>query len=203
MRVPFVDLSVPDPERRSELLAAIGAVLERGDFILGREVAEFEDEFAAFCGARYAVGVSSGTSALVLALRAVDVGPGDEVITVANSFLSTVSSIMLKRQLGAYLNAIDRPSRSALAPTDGSRPLPRKSASQSPRRSSIDSGGRRISVSITRAPRAFPRLAHRQERRPARRAGCAHQCHGRRVQAVAARSSRGADRPDYATAELG
>ncbi|MEH1123208.1 DegT/DnrJ/EryC1/StrS family aminotransferase [Micromonospora sp. CPCC 206061] len=95
MRVPFVDLAVRDQTLHAELLSAIGAVLDRGDYILGAEVTAFEQEFAAYCGARFAVGVSSGTSALVLALRALGVGPGAEVITVANSFLSTVSSILL------------------------------------------------------------------------------------------------------------
>jgi dTDP-4-amino-4,6-dideoxygalactose transaminase len=95
MQVPFVDLAVREAPRRAELLSAIEAVLCRGDFILGEEVRAFEQEFAQFCQARHAVGVSSGTSALVLALRALGIGEGDEVITVANSFLSTVSSILL------------------------------------------------------------------------------------------------------------
>ncbi|HYK66084.1 MAG TPA: DegT/DnrJ/EryC1/StrS family aminotransferase, partial [Patescibacteria group bacterium] len=65
---------------RPLLDAAIGRVLERSDFILGTDVDAFEAEFAAFCGARYCIGVSSGTSALRLALQALDIGPGDEVI---------------------------------------------------------------------------------------------------------------------------
>jgi dTDP-4-amino-4,6-dideoxygalactose transaminase len=95
MKVPFVDLAVRDSGRRAEMLSAISAVLERGDYILGTEVEEFEREFAAYCHAGHAVGVSSGTTALVLGLHALGIGPGDEVITVANSFLSTVSSILL------------------------------------------------------------------------------------------------------------
>jgi dTDP-4-amino-4,6-dideoxygalactose transaminase len=95
MKVPFVDLAVHDPQLRTELLAAMEGVLVRGDYVLGREVEEFEREFAAYCGAEHAVGVSSGTSALVLSLRAAGIGAGDEVITVANSFLATVSSILL------------------------------------------------------------------------------------------------------------
>lgn len=95
MKVPFVDLAVRDPELRAELLAAMEGVLVRGDYVLGREVEEFEREFAAYCGAEHAVGVSSGTSALVLAMRAAGIGAGDEVITVANSFLATVSSVLL------------------------------------------------------------------------------------------------------------
>ena len=72
---------------------AISAVLERGDFILGKETGLFEEEFAAYCGTAYAVGVDSGTSALKLALRAFGIGPGDEVITVANTFIATASAI--------------------------------------------------------------------------------------------------------------
>ncbi|MEU0530639.1 DegT/DnrJ/EryC1/StrS family aminotransferase [Amycolatopsis tolypomycina] len=95
MKVPFVDLAVHDPALRAEIMAAIEGVLKRGDYILGTEVDEFEREFAGYCGANHAVGVSSGTAALVLALRAAGAGPGTEVITVANSFLATVSSILL------------------------------------------------------------------------------------------------------------
>ncbi|MDQ1290186.1 MAG: dTDP-4-amino-4,6-dideoxygalactose transaminase [Actinomycetota bacterium] len=95
MLVPFVDLAVHDPEQRRVLLQAVDAVLQRGDYVLGAEVDAFERDFAGYCGARHAIGVSSGTTALVLALRALGVGPGDEVITVANSFLSTVSAILL------------------------------------------------------------------------------------------------------------
>jgi dTDP-4-amino-4,6-dideoxygalactose transaminase len=67
--------------------------LRATDYILGHEVERFEQEFAAFCGARYGIGVDSGTSALELALRACDVGPGDEVITAANTFIATVIAI--------------------------------------------------------------------------------------------------------------
>jgi dTDP-4-amino-4,6-dideoxygalactose transaminase/nucleoside-diphosphate-sugar epimerase len=95
MLVPFVDLAVHDADERRAVLDAVDAVMRRGDYILGEEVDAFEREFADYCGARHAVGVSSGTSALVLALRALGIGAGDEVITVANSFLSTVSAILL------------------------------------------------------------------------------------------------------------
>ncbi|MGB5931838.1 MAG: DegT/DnrJ/EryC1/StrS family aminotransferase [Anaerolineae bacterium] len=72
---------------------AISVVLERGDFVLGREVSLFEEEFAAYCEAEYAVGVDSGTSALELALRAFDIGSGDEVITAANTFIATAFAV--------------------------------------------------------------------------------------------------------------
>lgn len=91
--VPFVDLSAQYASIKDEVTEAIAKVLERTDFILGRDVALFEEEFAAFCGVDYAVGVDSGTSALELALRAYGVGPGDEVITVANTFMATALAI--------------------------------------------------------------------------------------------------------------
>jgi dTDP-4-amino-4,6-dideoxygalactose transaminase len=93
MNVPFVDLRAQYQPLAGELQRAITAVLQRGDFVLGREVGLFEEEFAAYCEAGYAVGVDSGTSALKLALRAFEVGPGDEVITSANTFIATVSAI--------------------------------------------------------------------------------------------------------------
>jgi dTDP-4-amino-4,6-dideoxygalactose transaminase len=80
---------------KQELLAAIAGVIDEGQFILGRQVDEFERRFAELCGARFAVGVNSGTDALTLALRALGIGPGDEVITVPNSFVATVSCIAL------------------------------------------------------------------------------------------------------------
>ncbi len=73
---------------------AINAVLQRGDFILGADVANFEREFADYCGVRDAVGTDSGLSALELALRAARIGPGDEVITQANTFIATVGAIL-------------------------------------------------------------------------------------------------------------
>lgn len=91
--VPFVDLSAQYASIKDEVTEAIAKVLERTDFILGRDVALFEEEFAAFCGVDYAVGVDSGTSGLELALRAYGVGPGDEVITVANTFMATALAI--------------------------------------------------------------------------------------------------------------
>src|SRR5215469_6459839 len=78
-----------------ELIADIRSMLLRGDYILTREVERFEHEFAASLGAGYVVGVNSGTDALVLALRTLGVGPGDEVITHANTFYATVAAIVL------------------------------------------------------------------------------------------------------------
>lgn len=91
--VPFVDLGVQYRAIAAEIDDAISKVIQDADFILGREVRLFEEEFAEFCDASYAVGVDSGTSALELALRAFDVGPGDEVITAANSFIASALGI--------------------------------------------------------------------------------------------------------------
>jgi dTDP-4-amino-4,6-dideoxygalactose transaminase len=91
--IPFVDLKAQYREIKPEIDAAIGDVLTSGHFILGPQVAAFEAEFAAYCQARYAVGVNTGTSALHLALLATGVGPGDEVITVPFTFVATVAAI--------------------------------------------------------------------------------------------------------------
>jgi dTDP-4-amino-4,6-dideoxygalactose transaminase len=91
--VPFVDLVAQYRTIAEEIQLVTTKVIQEADFILGREVGLFEEEFATFCEARYAVGVDSGTSALELALRAYEIGPGDEVITAANSFIASALAI--------------------------------------------------------------------------------------------------------------
>ena len=93
-------LSIPqtDPKanylaHRTEIDAAIGRVLESGWYILGEEVAAFEEEFAAYIGVRCAVGVASGTDALEIALRACGIGPGDAVFTVSHTAVATIAAI--------------------------------------------------------------------------------------------------------------
>lgn len=93
MRVPFVDLASWAKPSREEYLAAFAKVLDTGAFVGGPQVAEFEGAFAEFCGAKHAVAVNNGTDALLLALRALGVRPGDEVITAANSFFATAEAI--------------------------------------------------------------------------------------------------------------
>ena len=95
MNVPYVDLAEQHAPLKEKLLEAVSKVLDHGKFVLGEEVAEFERRFAKLCGVPYAVGLNSGTDALILALRGLGIGPGDEVITVSNSFVSSVSSIIL------------------------------------------------------------------------------------------------------------
>lgn len=91
--IPFVDLKAQYLSIKDEIDAAIARVLESSQFVLGDEVAAFEEEFAAYCGARYGIAVNSGTSALHLALLAAGIGPGDEVITVPFTFVATVAAI--------------------------------------------------------------------------------------------------------------
>jgi len=92
-QVPFVDLASQYRSIAAEIDEAVSRVIRETDFILGREVGRFEEEFASFCEAKWAVGVDSGTSALELALRAYEIGPGDEVITAANSFIASALAI--------------------------------------------------------------------------------------------------------------
>ena len=95
LSIPLVDLQADYALWRDEIDAAMARVLRSGWYILGQEVSQFETEFAAFCGVEHAVGVASGTDALLLALRAGGIGPGDEVITVAHTAVATVAAIEL------------------------------------------------------------------------------------------------------------
>jgi dTDP-4-amino-4,6-dideoxygalactose transaminase len=94
MQIPLIDLRTQYQSLKPQVDAAVIRVLESGRFVLGPEVAAFEAEFAAHCRTRHAIGVSSGTSALHLALLAAGVGPGDEVITVPFTFVATVAAIL-------------------------------------------------------------------------------------------------------------
>ena len=88
-----MDLKLQYAAIRDEILPAVAKVLELAQFVLGSEVAAFEEEFAAFCSAEHGVAVNTGTSALYLALLAAGVGPGDEVITIPCTFVATVAAI--------------------------------------------------------------------------------------------------------------
>ena len=92
--IPLVDLKSQYESIKDEIDNAISEVVESCQFILGPKVEAFETDFAAYCKARFAFGVSSGTSALHLALLAAGVGPGDEVITVSYTFVATVAGIL-------------------------------------------------------------------------------------------------------------
>jgi dTDP-4-amino-4,6-dideoxygalactose transaminase len=94
MKVPLVDLKRQYARIKTEIKEAIDNVLESGEYMLGENVRKFEEEFANYCGVKYGVGVNSGTDALTLSLQAIGIKPGDEVITVPNSFVSTANCIV-------------------------------------------------------------------------------------------------------------
>ncbi|HQU92666.1 MAG TPA: DegT/DnrJ/EryC1/StrS family aminotransferase [Pyrinomonadaceae bacterium] len=104
MKVPLLDLTEQNSKLRPEIEAALGRVLDTNGFILGSEVKALEEELAAYCGTKHAIGCASGSDALLLALMALDVKPGDEVITTPYSFFATVSAIT---RLGAVPVFVD------------------------------------------------------------------------------------------------
>jgi len=113
--IPLVDLKAQRAAISAEIDAVIASVADRCDFILGREVGLFEEEFADYCGVPYAVGVASGTDALHLACRAVDLGEGDEVIVPAMTFAATAFAVSLT---GARPVLVDvRPEDALIDPT--------------------------------------------------------------------------------------
>jgi len=89
MKVPFLDLSGQYEEIKKDFDAALSELIKRSDFILGKDVAAFEQDFAAYCKKRFAVGVNSGTDALFLGLKSLGIGPGDEVIVPAFTYIAT------------------------------------------------------------------------------------------------------------------
>jgi dTDP-4-amino-4,6-dideoxygalactose transaminase len=94
VKIPYLDLKVQYHSIKPEIDAAIARVLESSQFVLGNEVAGFEQEFAAYCGTSECIAMNSGTSALHLALLAAEVGPGDEVITVPFTFVASVAAVL-------------------------------------------------------------------------------------------------------------
>jgi dTDP-4-amino-4,6-dideoxygalactose transaminase len=100
MNVPFLNLAAQYEALKADLLPAVEKALASGHYILGPNVAAFEQELAAFLGTSFAVGVNSGSDALTLALRALDIGPGDEVITTPFTYIAPAESVI---QMGAKL----------------------------------------------------------------------------------------------------
>jgi len=94
VRIPLVDLRAQYDSIRDEIQAALQTVLDRGDFILGESVSRFEKSFAGWVGTRHALGVASGTDAVEIALRAAGLGPGDEVLVPANTFVASALGCM-------------------------------------------------------------------------------------------------------------
>ncbi|MFA5339667.1 MAG: DegT/DnrJ/EryC1/StrS family aminotransferase [Candidatus Omnitrophota bacterium] len=95
MKVPLVDLVRQYRKLQGEIDPAVKSVLEKGVFILGDNVAKFEEEAAAYCGTKFAVGVANGTDALELAIKALGIGDGDEIITTPFTFIATTEAICL------------------------------------------------------------------------------------------------------------
>lgn len=98
MKVPFLDLKIQYQQIKDEVLPMVTEAMQNGMFIGGKQVSGFEAEFAQFCDSAYCIGVNSGTDALRFALMAADVGPGDKVLTVPNTFIATTEAIS---QVGA------------------------------------------------------------------------------------------------------
>ena len=120
MKIPFLDLRSSYIELQDEIDAAINRVLESGWYILGEEVDTFEQEYAAYCEAKYSVGVANGLDALHLALVALGVGPGDEVIVPSNTYIATWLAVS---QCGATPVPVE----------DGTACLPSASKASAPR----------------------------------------------------------------------
>src|SRR5688572_12113234 len=92
--IPLIDLTLQYHSLKDEIDSAIHATLESGHFILGPAVSQFEGSIATYLGVDHAIGLASGTDALVLALRALNIGPGDEVIIPAYTFFATAGTVM-------------------------------------------------------------------------------------------------------------
>jgi dTDP-4-amino-4,6-dideoxygalactose transaminase len=107
MRVPLLDLRRQNEPIRGQLLAAFERVFDSGQFILGKEVEQFESDAAAVAGARFAIGVSSGTDAILLALMALGIGPGDEVICPSFTFFATAGSVARLGARPVFVDSLD------------------------------------------------------------------------------------------------
>jgi dTDP-4-amino-4,6-dideoxygalactose transaminase len=104
MSIPFIDFTRQNEAIRSEVDAGWQSVIAQSSFIMGAQVKAFEDEFARYCGVKYALGVNSGTDALYLALSALDIGPGDEVILPTHTFIATALCVSYT---GAAVRLVD------------------------------------------------------------------------------------------------
>ena len=106
-KIPYLDLAAQMRPLRAEIEAALAQALDKCTFCLGPDVAAFEEEFAAFCGVKHCVGVNSGTSALHLAMRLLNIGPGDEVITTPYTFVATSWAISYVGAKPVYVDIED------------------------------------------------------------------------------------------------
>jgi dTDP-4-amino-4,6-dideoxygalactose transaminase len=110
MGVPFLDLKSPHIELEEELVQTFRDCLRNASFVGGPQVQAFEEEFARFCGSKHAVAVNSGTDALRFALMAAGIGPGDEVVTVPNTFIATVEAISQAGATPVFVDVDERTS---------------------------------------------------------------------------------------------
>ncbi len=95
MKINYIHLGIQHKEIKQDILDSIGKLLDNGQFILGEETQKFEERFATLCDTKYALGVGNGTDTMILSMRALGIGHGDEVITAPNSYLASASSIAL------------------------------------------------------------------------------------------------------------
>jgi len=116
--IPLVDLALQHAEIADEVALGFAAVIEHGAYVLGPEVERFEEAFAAHCGVKQCVGVANGTDALEMALRAVGVGPGDEVVLPTNTFVATAEAVT---RIGAVPILVDCDPDFLLIDVDGAR----------------------------------------------------------------------------------
>jgi len=107
MKVPFVSLDRQYRNLRAELMAEFDRVGQSGIYILGETLERFESEIAAYCGTRYALGVANGSDALFLSLKALGIGPGDEVVTCPNSFIATTWTIVAAGARPVFVDVTD------------------------------------------------------------------------------------------------
>ncbi|MFA7239071.1 MAG: DegT/DnrJ/EryC1/StrS family aminotransferase [Sulfuricellaceae bacterium] len=106
-KIRYRNLSVSDPQFKAELLAAVDRVLTHGIFILGTEVEEFEQLIAKYCQRQYCVGMNSGTDALFFAIKAMNIGAGDEVITTPMSWVATANAIVVNGATPVFVDVAD------------------------------------------------------------------------------------------------
>ncbi len=106
MKIQLVDLSAGYHEIRDEIETAVRKILDKTNFVLGEEVDQFEKEFAAFCGSKYAVSVASGTDALKIALLAAGIENGDEVITTPSTFVATTEAIVQSKAVPVFADGL-------------------------------------------------------------------------------------------------
>jgi len=108
MKIPFLDLNRMHNKIKPEILTSVEKLLDSSRFILGDETKKFEEEFAKYIGVKHAVGVGSGTDSLILAIKSLGIGEGDEIITVPNTYISTVDAISHNRATPVFVDVNEK-----------------------------------------------------------------------------------------------